>query len=32
MRRLTNLIHTVENLVGAAVWIAGDVIVHRHHP
>lgn len=32
MNRLRNLIHTVDNVVGAAVWFVGDFIVHRHHP
>lgn len=30
-KRIVNAIHTVETLTGAAVYIAVDVITHRHH-
>lgn len=30
MRRITHALHTLETLTGAALYLLGDVLVHRH--
>lgn len=30
-KQLVNIVHTVETLTSAVLYIAADVLVHRHH-